>query len=201
MPTAVVSGFGPNGMLAALQLAAAGYDVTGVEQRTSYARTIHLCLRRTYFEDVRALDEALHDKLWAIAAPIEEIQHVSGTRETRTRPHASALSPTATVSERLQQDPIVHVRLDELERVFCEHLCGLDPRRGIRLMRGTQLVVTAEPGAKAFSAVCGSQVTSAPDLIVVAEGGKSPTARLLGKRTQKLSTPKLYLSVLSLIHI
>jgi 2-polyprenyl-6-methoxyphenol hydroxylase-like FAD-dependent oxidoreductase len=205
--TAVVSGLGPNGMLAALHLAACGYAVTGVERRTSYARSIHLSLRRSYFDDVRALDVALHEKLWAIASPIEEIHHIQlrdGTEtETRTQPRLSQPDPNASVAQRLAQDPMVHVRLDELERVFFDHLSALGPRRGLRLLRGTQLTVTRPPDQDTFSAVCtpvpGSagelEVIHAPDLIVVAEGGKSPTATLLGKKTQKLSAPKLYLSV------
>jgi len=202
--TAVVSGLGPNGMLATLQLLASGAEVTAVEQRTTYARAIHLSLRRSYFDDVRAIDSQLCAKLEAIASPIEEAQWLVARRGTMTRvvERPSAAVPSSLdVAGRLRQTPSVHVRLDELERVFFDHLAQLSDTTPLTLLRGHQLTLLRSDDNDRYSAVCTARTrgdvvfVDAPDLVVIAEGGKSPTAAALGKRSRKLSAPRLYISV------
>jgi 2-polyprenyl-6-methoxyphenol hydroxylase-like FAD-dependent oxidoreductase len=209
MPSAVVSGLGPNGMLAALTLHSAGYTVTAVEQRQTYARTIHLGLRQSYLDHVRWMDAALHDKLVAIASPIERFEHrdLRGGRSqlSTQRPALEAAAPRgASVAERLAISPRVHVRLDELERVFATHLAGLADVTIVgaaRLSlegtyRFTARAEPAVPGAPPFTpSLSRGAPLSAPDLVVIAEGGKSSTARQLGLQMLKLSRPKFYLSV------
>jgi 2-polyprenyl-6-methoxyphenol hydroxylase-like FAD-dependent oxidoreductase len=206
--TAVVSGLGPNGMLAALVLHRAGYAVTAVEQRMRYARSIHLSLRRSYFDDVCDLDGELAARLSSIATPIAEMQHVrdrGGCREvTVAAPQASSRPAAATVAARLLASPTVHVRLDELERAFAEHL---ETFIGIRVLRGMRFALERQPDDR-FRARCTPATTDGAtcaavadvliddaDLIVIAEGGKSTTASLLSRSPLKLSSPKLYISV------
>lgn len=194
MPRAVVSGLGPNGMLATLRLVQAGYEVTAVEQRVSYGRSIHLCLRRGYLEDLEALDGVLRSKLEPIMCSIEAIEHIKTERIVSHPSREASLLPEAGVAERLAKAPSVLVRLDELERVFFGHLSELRSQAGLRILRGAPLKV--EAGAReCYSVRVGDELVSAPEIIVVAEGGKSSTARQLGRAPERLSGPKLYLSV------
>ncbi len=189
MANVVVSGLGPNGLFAALSLQAAGHQVTAVERRPSYLRTIHLSLRETWLDDVRRLDQRLFDAVRAIARPIETVEHLGGRPR---RPPPVELDP---VIRRLEAAPHVHVRLDELERVFLARLSEL-PRVTLELSR--QLVLDG-PGPRFGVAVEESpdrrRVLPVPELIVIAEGGKSPTAKQLGLEMIKLSAPRFYVSV------
>ena len=175
--TAVVSGLGPNGLLATLQLHAAGFRVTALEPRPSYVRSIHLCLRRSWFDFVTALAPALAPELERIARPIERVDG----------PIARPPPPLATspLLERLAVAPEVHVRLDELERVMRGYVASLS-RVEVRASRA-EVLATGE--------VVTDGQTLQGELVVVAEGGKSASAERLGVRRVKVSRPRFYLSV------
>lgn len=71
-PTAVVSGIGPNGVLAALTLLKGDFDVTLVEQRPQASRNIHLGVRGSYLRALEALAPRLYEQVQAILSPIVE---------------------------------------------------------------------------------------------------------------------------------
>ncbi|MDP2342794.1 MAG: hypothetical protein Q8O67_17695 [Deltaproteobacteria bacterium] len=190
MRWAVVSGLGPNGMLATLALLRAGWRVTAVEQRERYVRAIHLSLRQSFFDDVAAVDAGLAAALRSIASPIEKLEHVGGPT---TAPRSVTLGPNASVRERLLQPAVVHVPLDELERCFALHLEALARTHPLEIKRGVFDVDGAADGP--LSVRVGADTLGTPDLIVVAEGGKSPTARRLARTPVRLSSPKFYISV------
>ncbi len=182
---AVVSGLGPNGMLAALKLRAEGFEVVAADQRPAHTRTIHLNLRQSWLDTVRALDSALASKLEAVTTPIASFEGGA--------PQPGPLSREATgrsgLWRRLSVPPSLHVRLDELERVFQAHLAALP---GVEVLRDTRVSVLGEHW---FSARLNGRLVEKPSLIVAAEGGKSPTARALGLEMVKVSAPRFYISV------
>jgi 2-polyprenyl-6-methoxyphenol hydroxylase-like FAD-dependent oxidoreductase len=203
VPLAVVSGLGPNGMLAALELRANGWDVVGVEKRREYVRSIHVSVRASYLDDVRALDPVLADRLQPILSPIAAIEHTSdrvGAGFERT--HAPDVNARArdgrAVTERLRVEPIAHVRLDELEQVFAQRLTDEDAGR-VRVVRAAhaELVRAGERcdvHVRSVDADVDVDVVRA-DLVVVAEGGKSASAVALGAAPEKRSRAKHYISV------
>ncbi|MBL8956422.1 MAG: hypothetical protein JNK82_36950 [Myxococcaceae bacterium] len=176
-----MSGLGPNGMLAALKLRAEGFDVVAADQRPAYNRSIHLNLRRSWLETVRSLDATLAEKLAAVTTPIRAFERL---------PHHDAapfrLKRESALARRLATQPELHVRLDELERVFCAHLVKLP---GIEVLTHTRVTVDGS------DVRLGDRRLEAPALIVAAEGGKSPTARQLGLSMVKVSAPRFYISV------
>jgi 2-polyprenyl-6-methoxyphenol hydroxylase-like FAD-dependent oxidoreductase len=201
-PVAVVSGMGPNGALAALELLRAGYEVNIVEQRPDPSRRIHLGLRRSYLEDVRALDPVLHEKILAITSPIQEIQRFDldrGTSQILRPTHDAPFSEKGSITERLDGEKIVHVRIDELERLLRDHLRA-DPRLRVHQ---DQTLTLEDDGGKQRAILTTSRYSKSetarvslgtPDLIVLAEGGKSTNARELGLEAQKFSSKKHYMS-------
>jgi len=182
---AVVSGLGPNGMLAALKLRAEGFQVIAADQRPSYTRSIHLNLRQSWIDCVRSLDADLASKLLAVATPIAEFQG----RPPHPVPLPYEGRGDSVLWRRLSERPSLHVRLDELERVFHAHLASLS---GVEVLRDTRVCVLGEDW---FSARLGGRLVEKPALIVAAEGGKSPTARALGLAMVKVSAPRFYVSV------
>lgn len=188
----MVSGLGPNGMLAALTLRAAGFSVTAVDQRPAYTRSIHLNVRQSWFDTLRALDAATYQQVAAIARRIEVYEHWGG------RPRAALATPHTPLLRRLLEEPTLHVRLDELERVFQAALSAHD---GVEVLTDTQVRLE---GRGRFSArllprgqpgTAEGRLIEAPELIVVAEGGKSANARALGLQMLCLSAPRYYISV------
>ena len=199
---AVVSGLGPNGMLATLALLRAGWRVTAVERRERYVRAIHLSLRQSFFDDVAAVDAGLAAQLTAIASPIETLEHFA-LRDGALHPVVSPVAqhpvvpraPRSLVRERLAQPAVVHVPLDELERCFAQHLRSAASTHPLELVRGVFDVVDDGDGVGPLSVRVDGEDLGSPDLIVVAEGGKSPTARRLERVPVRLSSPKFYISV------
>jgi hypothetical protein len=217
-PTAVVSGLGPNGVLAALELLRAGYHVTVVEKRPAYIRPIHLHLRASYLEDVKRLSPKLHSKLTGIATTIEAMERVrlpqSGPPQIVAAgwpaPYKAASREDLAIRERLTQSPVAHVRLDSLEKLFYAHLngltglqYGLDPAPLLEVCRGYALDLQPEGGR--FRAVIRpsdpdepdapeTEDLGFPDLVVLAEGGKSAGARNLGLETIRFSYAKYFMS-------
>lgn len=187
MPHAIVSGLGPNGMLAARTLLEHGWHVTGVEQRAAYGRGIHLSLRQSYFDAVRALDASLADALSAIASDIEALEHVG---HASVRPAPRTIAMDASVRERLEAPPVKHVRLDKLEQTWWAHLTSCAPDR-LRVARGSTFAIDAETHACRIDDEDVAQV----DLVVIAEGGKSRSAQQLGLAPVRLSAARLYQSV------
>jgi 2-polyprenyl-6-methoxyphenol hydroxylase-like FAD-dependent oxidoreductase len=189
MAFVVVSGLGPNGLFAALSLQSAGHHVVGVERRPNYVRGIHLSLRETWIDDVRRLDPALFDKLRSIIRPIETIEHL-GARPKHPPPVARS-----ALIRRLEAAPHVNVRLDELERLFLDHL---RQRPNVEVLAEHHLRLTGEGpryGVRCEAADGRARSFEAPELVVIAEGGKSPTARQLGLEMMPLSSPRFYVSV------
>lgn len=192
MKRAVVSGLGPNGMLAALKLRKAGFAVTAADQRPAYTRSIHLNLRQSWMDAVRALDAPLHQRLEGIARRIEAYEHLG------RKPRAAGAAPHTLLLRRLLEEPTLHVRLDELEREFQNHLASLD---GVEVLTDTRVSLEGQgaysvrlrPGGKSSTAQ--GRLLQRPDLVVIAEGGKSPTAQALGLQMLRVSAPRFYISV------
>ncbi len=200
-PTAVVSGLGPNGALAVLQLLRSGFDVVAAEQRPRHERPIHVGVRRSWLDAVGAVSAGDGDLLRRVTATTSPIAH-----SERRGPHGDETTTTVdeaasgATADRLRAAPIVHARIDELERAFAAHLDALARDGGrLTLRRGRRVVVV--PGAGGRSTVelidenGAPPILLAPDLVVIAEGGKSVNARRLDVRAVKLSPPRHYLSV------
>jgi 2-polyprenyl-6-methoxyphenol hydroxylase-like FAD-dependent oxidoreductase len=184
-------------MLATLKLLSAGWRVTAVDARESYGREIHLSLRQSYIDTVRRIDDVVGDTLEPLLSPIAEIQHVG---HPTVVPRAAALPEDAGVRRRLEQPPVVHVRLDALERCFYARLEALakDAPDRLALRRGSSVVMeqalTDDDDDRAVGcSVDGKNVDA--DLVVIAEGGKSATARRLRRSSVPLSRHALYISV------
>jgi 2-polyprenyl-6-methoxyphenol hydroxylase-like FAD-dependent oxidoreductase len=204
---AVVSGLGPNGVAAALELLYRGFQVTVAEKRTSYTRPIHLHLRSTYLEDVRRLSPELHRRLLDIATPIVENSRVGDQapgpvpnylQDRRTTPREDE---PCRIWTRLSTPPERHVRLDKAEHLFYEYLKGLaaspSPRLAIR--RGS--VLRLEPSTDGYYRVLlqhgktkDVEDLGVPDLVVITEGGKSSTVRQLNLENVRFSYPKYFMS-------
>lgn len=208
--TAVVSGLGPGGLLAVLKLSQLGYHVTGIEQRPDYTRHVNISLRQTYLDDLEALSPELHAKLMQIAVPIERNETYEFQGGARPVPQ----QPVETDFEkRLTAPKAVNVSIRELEKLFHQHLQGIvaeDEKAGrpprITLMREYTVKpehdpktdtykITAEPWR--FSEKKASMTAKelgTPDLFVIAEGGKSTSARAVGMEMQKLSRSRTFVS-------
>lgn len=205
--TAVVSGLGPNGVAAALELLAMGFEVTVVEKRPFYTRPIHLHLRSTYLEDIKRLSPSLHQKLMDIATPIVEnlrqttLDHdlmPNHMQDRRARPRDGEPCP---VWLRLSTPPERHVRLDNAERLFYQHLKELAAEPGSKLTIRRGCTLRLEPGeSESFKVLLKNARTQktedlgVPDLVVIAEGGKSTTVRDLGLESVRFSYPKYFMS-------
>lgn len=205
--TAVVSGLGPNGVAAALELLNRGFQVTAVEKRTSYTRPIHLHLRPTYLEDIRRLSPELHERLMAIATPIIENLRVrdfapnpepNHLRDRRTTPRQGEQCP---IWSRLSTPPERHVRLDNAERLYYDFLEGLatGPSSRLSVRRGSILSLRPTEGGDYQVVLQDAQGVEVedlglPELVVIAEGGKSITVQQLGLESERFSYPKYFMS-------
>lgn len=204
---AVVSGLGPNGVLAALELLSRDFEVTVVEKRPDYIRPIHLHLRATYLQDVMRLSPELYRRLLSIATPIEENSRVETTapepvpNEIRDRRAATREGAACPVWSRLSTSPERHVRLDNTERLYYDYLqeVAAQPSSGLNIKRGSEL--SLELGRDGFYEVLLQDTSSheqddlgAPDVIVIAEGGKSTTVQTLGLESVRFSYPKYFMS-------
>lgn len=202
MRSAVVSGLGPNGVMAALELLRSGYHVTVVEKRPGYTRPIHLHLRESYLEDVRRLSPELHAQLMEISTPIaENLRDKPATpgkgwfRRLFAKTTAPPEEPADIVTSRLGLPLLRHVRLDAAERLFFAHL----DRQSVVLRRGFILDLAPDQGRyratirKAQSDEPPEDLGS-PDIIVLAEGGKSATVGQLGLESVRFSYPKHFMS-------
>lgn len=215
--TAVVSGLGPNGVLAALELMQAGYHVTVVEKRPAYVRPIHLHLRQTYLDDVRRLAPKLHARLMALATPIQAMERVRRPGSVavlgQTWPAASErlTAEDRVVRDRLMQPPVAHVRLDSLERLFYTYAngltglqYGLDTAHRLTIRRGFHLELEPDALGRYHAQIRpadeidphGPEAESLgiPDLIVIAEGGKSSSVQTLGLENVRFSYAKYFMS-------
>ena len=215
--TAVVSGLGPNGVLAALELLAAGYHVTVVEKRPAYTRPIHLHLRASYLNDVRRLSPKLYSKLMALATPIQQMERTRRPGSVSVLSHnfpgadEGISSEEREVRDRLIQAPVMHVRLDSAERLFYSYLngltglqYGLDPAHRLTIRRGFTLDLEADALGRYHASIRASDVDDPkapgaeslghPDLIVLAEGGKSASVMRLGLENVRFSYPKYFMS-------
>jgi 2-polyprenyl-6-methoxyphenol hydroxylase-like FAD-dependent oxidoreductase len=208
--TAVVSGLGPGGLLAVLKLAQLGYHVTGIEQRPDYTRHVNISLRQTYLDDLKALSPELYAKLMQIAAPIDRNEIYEFQGGAKPVPH----NPAETDFEkRLTAPKAVNVSIRELEKLFHEHLQGIaaeDEKAGrpprITLMREYSAKpqhdpqtdtykITAEPWRYSEKkASMTPKELGTPDLFVIAEGGKSTSARAVGMEMQRLSRSRTFVS-------
>ena len=200
---AVVSGLGPNGVAAALELLKKGYRVTVVEKRSKYTRPIHLHLRSTYLRDIRRLSEELYERLMAIATPIEENSRTGSQatdpvpnylQDRRATPREGEPCP---VWSRLSTPPERHVRLDNAERLFYEFLQekAAEPDSRLTIRRGPVLQLQPTPHGYYRVLLQGeSDDLGVPALVVIAEGGKSVTVRDLGLESVRFSYPKYFMS-------
>lgn len=202
--SAVVSGLGPNGVAAALELLNRGFEVTAVEKRSSYTRPIHLHLRSTYLEDVRRLSPDLHQRLLAIATPIEENSrcYESGEepvanqiQDRRSRPRQENPCP---VWSRITTPTERHVRLDNAERLYFEYLEELAAAPGSKLTIRRGSMLNLERGENGYYRVLlkGKETDDLgiPQLVIIAEGGKSVSVRRLGLESVRFSYPKYFMS-------
>jgi len=170
-----------------------------MEQRSSYTRPIHLHLRSTYLQDVHRLSPELHRRLMAIATPIAENWRM---RELKARPVPNHIQDRRGKSRsgqpcpiwaRLSTPPERHVRLDHAERLFLNYLQEVAPP-ALNLQQGA--VLRLEPGEDGYYRVLPQLAppAQAPDLIVIAEGGKSASVRQLGLKNVRFSYPKYFMS-------
>lgn len=215
--TAVVSGLGPNGVLAALELMQAGYHVTVVEKRPAYTRPIHLHLRQSYLDDVRRLSPKLHAKLMALATPIQHMERtrrpgsVSVMSQNWPAGHESLSSEDRAVRERLMTAPVAHVRLDSAERLFYTYLSGLtglqyglDAAHRLTIRRGFHLELEPDALGRFHASIRPADLADPhapqaeslgiPDLVVLAEGGKSASVQKLGLQNVRFSYAKFFMS-------
>ena len=204
---AVVSGLGPNGVAAVLKLLQRGFQVTAVEKRPRYTRPIHLHLRSSYLEDVRALSPDLHERLMSIATAIVENSRVGHSspkpvpnyiQDRRTQARRGKPCPIWT---RLSAPPERHVRLDKAERLFYDFLKESAAGNSSRLTIRRGRVLHLEPSKEDYYRVLlrsakdkQAEDLGVPGLIVIAEGGKSATVRQLGLESVRFSYPKYFMS-------
>lgn len=204
---AVVSGLGPNGVVAALELLNRGFVVTVVEKRPMYTRPIHLHLRSTYLADVRRLSPKLYARLVTIATIIEENLRIRDVAEApvpnhiqdrRSTPRPGKICP---IWRRLSTPPERHVRLDNAERLFFDHLEGLAAveSSNLTIRRGSILRLESQEGdffrVYLEDADGGqSECLGTPEIVVIAEGGKSSTVQKLGLESVRFSYPKYFMS-------
>lgn len=215
--TAVVSGLGPNGVLAALELMASGYHVTVVEKRPAYTRPIHLHLRQSYLDDVRRLSPKLHAKLMALATPIQQMERtrrpgsVSVLGQNWPAADENTSAEDRAVRDRLMQQPVAHVRLDSAERLFYTYLSGLtglqyglDTAHRLTIRRGFHLEFEPDALGRYHASIRpadlddphgpSAESLGIPDLIVLAEGGKSVSVQKLGLENVRFSYAKYFMS-------
>ncbi len=221
MKSAVISGLGPNGVLAALELLQHGYQVTVIEKRPSYTRPIHLHLRASYLEDVRRLSPELHAKVMEISTAIEENSRVRHLPPGPVPNHLKrwmdsfrnifqAGQPKSEAPEeypvrsRLTTPPLRHLRLDSAERLFFSHLDELahQPSHPVTIRRGFILDLEPDGSGRYRASIRDANAHDAkpaedlgsPDLVVLAEGGKSTSVRQLGLESVRFSYPKYFMS-------
>ena len=203
---AVVSGLGPNGVAATLELLNLGFEVTAVEKRMSYTRPIHLLLRSTYMQDVHRLSPELHRRLMKLATPI--VENVRKGWESNEpvpnhildRRSSTRDGDACPIWSRLSTPPERHVRLDNTERLYYRYLKELEtqPDTALSLRRGSRLQL--EPTGKDYYRVLlqlpdeSVEDLGTPDLVVIAEGGKSSTVETLGLENVRFSYPKYFMS-------
>ena len=203
----MVSGLGPNGVAAALELFNRGYRVMVVEKRQRFTRPIHLHLRETYLNDIRRLSPELYKRLMAIATPILENSRLAGQasdpvpnhiQDRRATPRRGQPCP---VWSRLSSPPQRHVRLDKTESLYYEYLKSLAaaPSSSLSIRRGS--VLCLEPADDGYYRVVlqhgmagETESLGVPDLVVIAEGGKSASVRQLALESMRFSYPKYFMS-------
>lgn len=198
---AVVSGLGPNGVAAALELLNRGYRVTAVEKRANYTRPIHLHLRATYLADVQRLSPELHRRLMEIATPIVENSRTGESdqaplRDRRNRPREGEACP---IWSRITAPLERHVRLDSAETLYYEYLEELAAAPSSRLTIRRGSVLSLKQGDDGYYRVrlqTADEVEELgiPELVVIAEGGKSTTVQELGLESVRFSYPKYFMS-------
>lgn len=204
-PRAVVSGLGPNGVMAALELLGRGYHVVVVEKRLQFTRPIHLHLRTSYLDDVERLSPELHRRLMTIATPIIENSRLGGEEPLPAYPRDRRVSPRegdpCPVWSRLSTPPERHVRLNNAEELFSEYLRELaeSPESRLRLKQGYLLTLRASEDeryqVRLRQPESGeSEDLGAPELVVIAEGGKSTTVQQLQLENVRFSYPKYFMS-------
>ncbi len=216
---AVVSGLGPNGVLAALELLNCGYQVTVIEKRPSYTRPIHLHLRASYLEDVGRLSPDLLAKVMEISTPIEEnsrVRHLppgpvpnhlkrwmnSFRSFFQATPSKSQALEEYPVRSRLMTTPLRHMRLDSAERLFFAHLDQLAQKSShpVTICRGYFLNLEPDSNGRYRASIRDvkdakpREDLGCPDLVVLAEGGKSTSVRKLGLESVRFSYPKYFMS-------
>lgn len=216
---AVVSGLGPNGVGAALELLQQGWRVSLVEKRPHYTRPIHLHLRASYLQDLRRLSPKLFHRILAITTPILENTrlrelppgplpgHIQRwftyfSQIFRRTPEEIQGQQHCPIWSRLKTPPSWHVRLDNAERIFFDHLqeCSQEETTRLAIYRGYRLCL--EAGEEGFYRVALSPTLGPaeapdlgqPDLVVLAEGGKSSNVAALGLTNVRFSYPKFFMS-------
>ena len=194
-------------MLAALELFRRGYRVTTVEKRPEFTRPIHLHLRPSYLEDIRRISPELHRRLMIISTPIEENERLASThtepqpaypQDRRSSARAGSPCPVWT---RLSTPPSRHVRLNHAESLFCQFIHEIEGAHEPRfvIQRGYELGLrsTDSDRYEVFSRRQeGGRIEDlgAPDIVVIAEGGKSDSVRALQLENVRFSYPKYFMS-------
>ncbi len=204
---AVVSGLGPNGVLAALELYSQGYHVVAVEKRPEFTRPIHLHLRTSYLEDVRRLSPELFRRLMMISTPIEEnLRSTDVGAEAlpaypQDRRTSSRDGDACPVWSRLSTPPERHVRLNHAESLFCQYLQEVAeaPSARLTIKRGYELSLRGVNDKRYEVSLRGpfdGQVENlgTPQVVVIAEGGKSETVQRLQLENVSFSYPKYFMS-------
>ena len=171
---AVISGQSISGMIAAVILARAGYEVHTYEIREKYTRNIQWAVRASLLNALASIDEKLADLFKKIARPlhkgsvhikngtvrIKQHVHVTGVDPDVVPPYGSAMikmDSVFTVEARVFEEELKKYLSDNFGKQVHSHAGKIEVER-----RGEEFEVKNDN-------------IGIPDLIVIAEGGNSST--------------------------
>ncbi|MBA1429392.1 beta-ketoacyl synthase N-terminal-like domain-containing protein [Pseudomonas orientalis] len=201
---AVVLGAGPAGLVAALTLAANGFEqVYVVEKRTSINRMQMVTLYPHTLPYLKSL--GVLDAVARRAAPIARHDFYLNRDGQRTRyfsrelpagildrVDASMAYGDETVAELFVGESVMAISLADLQAVLMEEACA----RGVRFIADHHATVVRDDSAPATWQVLLSAAGAAPqrpldaDLVVVADGARSAVAQAAGIDCSLLQTPR-----------
>jgi 2-polyprenyl-6-methoxyphenol hydroxylase-like FAD-dependent oxidoreductase len=141
-----------------------------------------------------------------IATPIVENLRVKQQAQNpvpnhiQDRRNAPRKGEPCPIWSRLSTPPERHVRLDNAERLFFDYLKELASRPDSRLIIRRGAILKLEPSdgdyfrVQLLSRKKKPEELGIPELVVLAEGGKSATVKQLGLESVRFSYPKYFMS-------
>lgn len=187
---ALVSGGSISGLTAAAVLARSGYQVDLYEIRPDYTRNIQWAGRQALIDELASLDTDLARRFTAeVARPAHVSTHLVDSPPSRRQydqpaPLVGDPLRLGFESERwLSQPSTVIMEAKTFERFLRQYVESLP---GVIVHSGEKLPVLS-PDSRGNFAAAGQPP---PDLVVLAEGATSPTARAVGIERAPTSPPR-----------